>query len=266
MVRKWLQGVDVAHRSGTTGISWIVRLGAGLVIASALVLLAAPLGYRLDVLSLRLALQTFLRWGVYLAIGAAVVSLVGLIITLTRPKEARRGLLLPAISLVVALAVVAIPGRFLMGSSAPPIHDITTDPQDPPQYVAVLPLRTDAPNTTEYGGERVAAQQRDAYPDLQPAFLNVPPPQAFERALAAVNEMGWALVDANAAAGRIEATDTTLWFGFKDDVVIRVRPTAGGSRVDVRSLSRVGVGDAGTNAKRVRAYLAMLRDEEPTAN
>ena len=251
----------MAHRSGTTAISWVVLLGAGLAIASALVLLAAPLGYRLGILSLRLALLTLLRWGAYLAIGAAVVSLVGLIITLARPKETRSGLLLAAVSLMVAAALIAIPARFRMGPPAPPIHDITTDTQDPPQYVAVLPLRADAPNTTEYGGERVAARQREAYPDLQPAMLNVPPAQAFERALAAVHEMGWDLVEANAAAGRIEATDTTFWFGFKDDVVIRVKPTDGGSRVDVRSLSRVGVGDAGTNAKRIRAYLDVLTQE-----
>jgi uncharacterized protein (DUF1499 family) len=255
----------VAHRRGTAGISRIVLLGAGLAIVSSLVLFAAPLGYRLGVLPLRLALQTFLRWGVYFAIAAAVVSLVGVIITLTRPKEARHGLLLAAISFVLAAAVVAIPARFRMGPPAPPIHDITTDTQNPPEYVTVLPLRADAPNTTEYGGEAVAAQQREAYPDLQPAILNVAPPQAFERAVTAVRDMGWDLVDANAAAGRIEATDTTFWFGFKDDVVIRVTPTDGVSRVDVRSLSRVGVGDAGTNAKRIRAYLGVLTEADQTA-
>lgn len=248
----------MAHRSGPPAISWVILLGAGLAIASALVLLAAPLGYRLGVLSLRLALLTLLRWGAYLAIGAAVVSLVGLILTLARPRETRRGLLLGAVTLVMAAALVAIPGRFTMGPPAPPIHDITTDTEDPPEYVAVLPLRADAPNTTEYGGEPVAAQQRQAYPDLQPAMLDVPPPQAFDRALAAVREMGWDLVGADAPAGRIEATDTTFWFGFKDDVVIRVRAADGGSRVDVRSLSRVGRGDAGTNAKRIRAYLDVL--------
>jgi uncharacterized protein (DUF1499 family) len=110
-----------------------------------------------------------------------------------------------------------------------------------------------------YGGEKIALQQRGAYPDLQPMILKVAPPEAFDRALAAVREMGWELVAADAAAGRIEATDTTFWFGFKDDVVIRVRPADGGSRVDVRSLSRVGGGDAGTNAKRIRAYLDALR-------
>jgi uncharacterized protein (DUF1499 family) len=233
-------------------------MGAALALASALVLLAAPLGYRLNVLSLRVALGTLLPWGAYLAVGAAVVSLAGLVITLARPKKTRRGLLIAAVSVMVAAALIAAPARFRMGPPAPPIHDITTDTQDPPAYVAVLPLRVDAPNTTEYGGERVASQQRDAYPDLQPARLNVPPPQAFERALAAVHEMGWDLVEADAAAGRIEATDTTFWFRFKDDVVIRVRPAEGGSRVDVRSLSRIGVGDAGTNAKRIRAYLDVL--------
>jgi uncharacterized protein (DUF1499 family) len=255
----------VAQSGSTMPISRVVLLGAGLTITSALLLLAAPLGYRLGIFSLRLALQTLLRWGAYLAVGAAVVSLVGLIITLATPKERRRGLLLAAVSLVVAAAVIAIPGRFRMGPPAPPIHDITTDTRDPPQYVAVLPLRANAPNTAEYGGERVAAQQRGAYPDLQPAILNVPPSQAFERALAAVHEMDWDLVKADATAGRIEATDTTFWFGFKDDVVIRVRPTDGGSRVDVRSLSRVGVGDAGTNAKRLRAYLKVLTQEDQTA-
>ncbi len=248
----------MALNGGTTAVSRVVLLGAGLTIGAALVLLAAPLGYRLDILSLRLALGTLLPWGAYLAIGAAVLSLVGLIITLARPKERRRGLPIAAISVVVAAAMIAVPARFRMGPPAPPIHDITTDTRDPPEYVAVLPLRAGAPNTTKYGGERVAAQQREAYPDLQPAALNVPSAQAFERALAAVHEMGWDLVEADAAAGRIEATDTTFWFGFKDDVVIRVRPTDGGSRVDVRSLSRVGVGDAGTNAKRIRAYLDVL--------
>ena len=70
--------------------------------------------------------------------------------------------------------------------------------------------------------------------------------------------MGWEIVDANPGQGRIEATDATFWFGFKDDMVVRVAPTETGSRVDVRSLSRVGRSDVGTNAKRIRAFLARL--------
>ena len=194
----------------------------------------------------------------YGGIAAAAVSLIGLVMTLVRPREVRRGTALAAVSLLVGVVFVAVPARFRMGPQAPPIHDITTDTQDPPAYVAVLPLRANAPNTTVYGGDKIASQQRAAYPDLQPLMLKVPPAQAFERALATLRKMGWDLVEADAAAGRIEATDTTFWFGFKDDVVIRVRPADGGSRVDVRSLSRVGGGDAGTNAKRIRAFLAAL--------
>ena len=222
-------------------------------------LVASPVGYRLGILPLRVALQTLLRWGAYGAIAAAIVSLAGLVVTLTRPREARRGILLAAISLLAGVVLIGIPGRFRLGPPKPPIHDITTDTHEPPEYVAVLPLRVNAPNTTKYGGEKIAAQQREAYPDLQPLILNVPPPQAFDRTLAMVHDMGWELVAADATAGRIEATDTTFWFGFKDDVVIRVRPADRGSRVDVRSLSRVGGGDAGTNANRIRAYLDALR-------
>jgi uncharacterized protein (DUF1499 family) len=87
----------------------------------------------------------------------------------------------------------------------------------------------------------------------------VPPDVAFDKALAAAREMGWDIVDAKPAEGRIEATDTTFWFGFKDDVVIRISPTSEGSRIDVRSVSRVGRSDIGTNAKRIRAYLEKLK-------
>lgn len=239
-------------------VSWVVLLGAGLVVSSALVLLAGPVGYRLDLVSLRVALATLLRWGAYGAIAAAAVSLAGLVLTLRRPRGARRGVTLAVASLLVSALLVAAPLRFRLGPPAPPIHDITTDMQDPPEYVAVLPLRADAPNPTGYGGEPIAAQQRAAYPDIQPLVLGLPPPQAFDRALATVHDMGWTLVAADASAGRIEATDTTFWFGFRDDVVVRIRPADGGSRVDVRSLSRIGVGDAGTNAKRIRNYLDAL--------
>lgn len=165
----------MAQRTGATSISWVVLLGAGLLMASVLVLFAAPLGSRLGIAPLRFGLLALMAWGA-LAIGAAILSLIGLVITLTRPKERRRGLLLAAASLVVAVGLIAVPARPLTGTPAPPIHDITTDTQDPPEFAAVLPLRADAPNTTEYGGEPVAAQQRDAYPDLQPAILNLPPP------------------------------------------------------------------------------------------
>lgn len=250
----------LAYGIGKPSTSWVVVLGAFLGVASALTLLAAPIGYRLGVLPLRTALLTILRWGAYGAAATVIVSLIGLGLTLMRRREARSGVSLALTTLVLGAVLIGIPGRFRMGASKPPIHDITTDTQQPPQYVAVLPLRANAPNKTEYGGEAIAARQREAYPDVQPLVLEMAPAQAFERALATVRAMGWDLVEADAASGRIEATDTTFWFGFRDDVVVRVRPTAtGSSRIDVRSLSRVGGGDVGTNAKRILAYLDALK-------
>jgi uncharacterized protein (DUF1499 family) len=88
------------------------------------------------------------------------------------------------------------------------------------------------------------------------------PAAAYARAFAAARAMGWEIVAAEPAAGRIEATATTRWFGFKDDVVVRVRGTSAGSRIDARSVSRVGKGDVGTNARRIRAYFAEIRRAE----
>jgi uncharacterized protein (DUF1499 family) len=142
--------------------------------------------------------------------------------------------------------------------SVPPIHDISTDTDNPPPFVAVVERRRDASNPVEYGGPEIAAQQHRAYPDLHPVTLSDPPARAFERALEAARGQGWEIVASAPADGRIEATDTTRFFGFKDDVVVRVKPEGTGSRVDVRSLSRVGKSDVGKNASRIRAYLRAL--------
>ena len=115
-------------------------------------------------------------------------------------------------------------------------------------------------NPPEYLGGDVTAQQRRAYPDIQPLVLQVSAEQAFDRALTAVRDLGWNVVSNDREAGRIEAVDTTFWFGFKDDVVIRVREmNQGSARIDVRSKSRVGVGDRGTNARRIRTLLDRLQ-------
>jgi uncharacterized protein (DUF1499 family) len=161
--------------------------------------------------------------------------------------------------LLLALVTLGSIGALAWKASrAPRIHDISTDTDHTPPFVAVLPLRAGALNPAEYGGPEIAAQQHAGYADLAPITMNVPPARAFDRALAAARTMGWELVASDPAAGRIEATDTTFWFGFKDDVVVRVTPAPGGSRVDVRSLSRVGGSDIGTNAARIRKYVKTL--------
>ncbi|MEX2130465.1 MAG: DUF1499 domain-containing protein [Pseudohongiellaceae bacterium] len=150
------------------------------------------------------------------------------------------------------------------GVSYPPIHDISTDILNPPQFVDVLPLRVDAPNSTVYGdsprlnAEELGRLTREAYPDLQPLRLSDSPDQVFARAMSAVESLGWELVASVPEDGRIEATDTTFWFRFKDDVIIKITREGAETLVNARSLSRVGGGDVGTNAKRLRAFFALL--------
>jgi uncharacterized protein (DUF1499 family) len=129
--------------------------------------------------------------------------------------------------------------------------------------VAVLPLRRGAPNSADYAGAALAAQQRAGYPDLGPARLAAPPDQVFARAVEIARGLGWQIVAAVPAEGRLEATDRTRWFGFRDDVVVRVTAEGTGTRVDVRSVSRVGRSDLGTNARRIRRFLEAVQAASP---
>ena len=213
----------------------------------------APL-YRTGALGLATTF-TVLRWSVYAAVAAVVLALIALVIGLSRGS----GKALPVVTLLLVAAAFATPlAKVRQATRVPPIHDITTDTDQPPEFVAVVPLRAGASNQVAYGGPEIAARQKSAYPAVQPLTLPVPPNQAFDRALAAARAMGWDLIASDPQSGRIEATATTFWFGFKDDVVVRVAAAPGGSRVDVRSLSRVGVSDVGTNAARIEKFLDRL--------
>ncbi len=196
-----------------------------------------------------------LNWAAYLGIAGTALSLAGAI--LGRPGKGRRGFSLAVAGIVLGTLAFGVPGNwYRIAKQVPMIHDITTDTENPPGFVTVLALRADAPNSAAYGGPEIAAQQRAAYPDIRPLVSGIPPAQAYERARSVAREMGWKIVDENPAEGRIEATATTRWIGFKDDVVLRIVPAAdGGSRVDIRSVSRVGLSDVGTNARRIRSFL-----------
>jgi uncharacterized protein (DUF1499 family) len=230
---------------------------AGVALAAisfALLLLAGP-AYRIELTELRTAF-TVLRWAAYGGIAGALVSLAAL--AALRPAPGRL-LVLGILGAALGAVTAFVPWRWReRARSTPPIHDISTDLERPPAFDAILPLRANARNPAEYGGPEIAAQQRAGYPDLGPLVLPLPPDAAFARARAAAAAMDWEIVAADSFAGRIEATATTAWFGFKDDVVVRITPVQGGSRVDVRSVSRVGRSDVGTNAARIRAYLARL--------
>jgi uncharacterized protein (DUF1499 family) len=160
--------------------------------------------------------------------------------------------------MLIAIAVAAPPVYlWRVAESLPRIHDITTDTDNPPRFVAILPLRQGAENSTDFD-TAVAEQQRKAYPDIVPAHLDMPPAKALARAERTARSLGWEIVAVSPGELRVEATDTTFLFGFKDDIVIRVTAGDTGSRIDVRSVSRVGRSDIGANAKRIRAFLREL--------
>jgi len=133
------------------------------------------------------------------------------------------------------------------------IHDVTTDPEEPPQFIALREARLASPNGVAYSGSRVLSHS-----NLEPKFFALPHSAVFQAAIAVANTMQWKVAAAVEAEGRIEATATTRLLRFKDDVVIRIRPTVNGARLDIRSASRLGSSDFGTNARRIHAFLREL--------
>ncbi|MFQ5535520.1 MAG: DUF1499 domain-containing protein [Sphingomonadales bacterium] len=201
-----------------------------------------------------------LRWSIRSALLAFVLSVIAVL--RVRPGSSNLAFALVFTGLLVALGFTnyALNWRDI-ARGVPPIHDITTDLDNPPAFVDVVPLRENAPNTHIHQGAELAARQRDGYPDLGPLELSVRPSDAFALALDAARTLGWKIVALDEAEGRIEATDTTFWFGFKDDIVVRIAAHTGGAKIDVRSVSRVGVSDVGANARRITRFLELVERE-----
>ncbi|OFW39413.1 MAG: hypothetical protein A3F70_08140, partial [Acidobacteria bacterium RIFCSPLOWO2_12_FULL_67_14] len=198
--------------------------------AFVLLALAGP-AYRIGLLSLSNAF-TLLQWGGYVGVGAAATGALAAVLAYRRGAKLR--LAAGLIGMAAGLSAFAVPFEWQRRDrAAPPIHDITTDLENPPAFRAVVPLRRDAPNSLERPPD-LGELQRQAYPDLGPITVPMPLDQAFNRALAVAQESGWTIVTADSASGHIEATDTSRWFGFEDDIVIRLTPWGAGTRVDVR--------------------------------
>jgi uncharacterized protein (DUF1499 family) len=243
----------------------LIRVALIAAIVGLVLLIVAGPSYRLALLPLVPALLAT-ALGFVSCLLAVVVGGIGWLFRGRSSLPPRRG---TAVILAFAALVAVFGMVFLVrASGAPPIHDITTDVNDPPAFKAVLAARaaTGAQNPADYRRTEevrgatldVAAAQRMAYPDIRPIDNAEPPSMLMPLAERAARDMGWQIVVIDPAAGRLEATATTRYFGFKDDIVVRIRPTSSGTRIDVRSESRVGLGDAGANAHRVSIYLAKL--------
>lgn len=210
-------------------------------------------------------LQSVNEWAATIGVIAMIVAIgVFAVGTLRGLPNTMVFFILAVIGTASAAGAYFVPESFRPPEGTPPIHDITTDTVNVPQYVAIAPLRADAPNSMEYGSgrdmtaEKLAALQQEAYPEIQPQRFSESKNEIFQRTLAAVEQLGWELVASDEAEGRIEATDTTYWFRFKDDVVIIITEEANETVLNARSLSRVGVSDVGKNAARLNSLFDLL--------
>ncbi len=220
------------------------------ILSITLIIIAGP-GSRMGLYPFSAGIAMMMAGG-FTGIAAVIVSIITLMSGNQNIPHAITGLIAGALSsgIIVFLGFHA--------RNAPAIHDISTDTVNPPQFVSLTALRKNAVNTAEYGGKEIAGKQLSAYPDIRTIRLGLGKDAAFKKSFETARALGWEIVDENLTAGRIEAVDTTLMFGFKDDIVIRILPGDKGSTVDIRSLSRVGRGDLGTNAKRIRKFMSLL--------
>lgn len=217
-----------------------------------LVALPGPL-YKYGVVDLGTAFTGF-KFGVFAGIATLILLVLQI---LFKRKTVTFGSTIMA--LLLSTIAIAIPLSMLnKGKSVPPIHDISTDLVNPPEFVAIAPLRADAPNPVEYAGVEVATQQRAAYPELQ--TLNYPQSKSelVEATKQAIDHLGWQLVNIDADQGIVEATDRTMWFGFKDDVIVRITDNGSRRLVDIRSKSRVEGSNLGKNAERIHGFIEEL--------
>ena len=225
----------------------LVSLSAFLLVA-----LPGPL-YRYGVVDLGTAFMGF-KFGVFAGIAALILLVLQIIF---KRKTVTLGSTIMA--LLLSTIAIAIPLSMLnKGKSVPPIHDISTDLVNPPEFVAIAPLRADAPNPVEYAGVEVATQQRAAYPELQTLNYTQSKSELVEATKQVIDHLGWQLVNIDADQGIVEATDRTMWFGFKDDVIVRITDKGSERLVDIRSKSRVGGSDLGKNAERIHDFTEEL--------
>lgn len=236
----------------------LAKLGFWLALLCVIALAAIVLATRTGMIGIRDAFGT-IKWIVYGGGAVALVSLLGCIQALMR-KRLGAGIL-AGVALVTALLIVWIPysNRVALRAS-PRLSDITTDMANPPVFDKIIAIRETAKarNPLTYDNKK-ARLQVNHYPDIKPVRLAMPSGKALEQVLAAVNKLRWNIVSTDEAKGRIEASETSLIFGFTDDVVIRVTVEGDGSRIDIRSTSRVGRRDAAVNANRIRKLIRALQ-------
>jgi hypothetical protein len=239
-------------------VAFLVALGIGLT---------ASFGTRFGYWNYRVGLDSIFPWSLYFGAAAFVFGAAWLATALAanRATALRYGLT----GFLGSALILGIPiAHYWQSLGKPPIHDISTDVEHPPELVALLLQREGATNSPDYDGPArvmfdgksytTRALQKKYYEDIHTIGQLMPPERLFTRALGAAKELGWNIVAVDTDDGRIEATATTFFFGFVSDIVIRVKPSGMGARLDIRTKSRVGQDDGGYNAALIRSYVKTL--------
>lgn len=233
----------------------VVAMALGLALAAALTVALAGFGYRWGLWDLGQGFA-LLPYGAYCGAAAAVLALAGGIFAAF--TKARAAAVASFLGIALGGAALAFPLDLQMRAKAnPPIHDISTDTVKAPPFVALKALRDGAPNGSAYAGAAVSIQQKRAFPDIVPLRSRFKPADVLARARSIARELGWEVV-AETKDG-FEASVTSAWWGFVDDVVVRLRVEGEETILDVRSASRIGSSDLGVNAKRVQAFMARFQ-------
>ncbi len=244
---------DLSRRRRDAFVRWGRRIALVLSVLAATLVAVNGFGYKNAWWDLKTAFYVVFPAALVMGILGAIV---GVIVAVLGHKISRRSTTLAIVGLLLGAAAASVPLQVIVKArQVPPIHDISTDTIDPPQFDAILPLREGSDNPASYPGGAVATQQREAYPDISTIRVREKNlADTFAAANQALEDMGLNVVASDLAEGKIEAVATTQWFGFKDDVVVRIQDKAPLVLVDVRSKSRVGLSDLGANAARIRDF------------
>jgi uncharacterized protein (DUF1499 family) len=249
-------------------VSSLATWARNLALFSLIAVVVSILIVRFGFLEMKPALATF--FGALALAGLSI--LVGLAAFAAIWQNGSRGMGRILLALTLDAVILAYPAYLgLQYRKLPKIHDITTDPIDPPRFEALARLRAgEGTNPAVYAGLYSAEQQRAAYPDIETVELEVPPQRAYEITLALINKRKWRVVDERAPQarreGRIEAISQTLIMGFREDVSIRIKADGDDSRVDIRSASRYFDSDLGSNAARVSRLIEDINTAAESAN
>lgn len=245
----------------------VSRMSVAALIAAIVIGLLASFGTRFGMWDWHFGLLRLFPWCLYIGVAALVLALLWAVTAFFSNEGA--GARFGVVGLIGSIALVG-PMLYDMAYDwqDPPIHDISTDTEFAPQFVALLQDRAGAENGSDYDGPKkvffegkwqtVSALQHKYYGYLRPFAVIRPPERLFRQAVSTAYGMGWRIVSVVPDAGRIEATDSDFWFGFTDDIVIRVKPAGMGARLDMRSKSRELQNDRGENAQRIRAFAKLL--------